>query len=256
MHDTTFVRVGRIICGVGSRRRLLGLLAGVPLAGILAHLDDEESAAKRKRHGRRHSHRPGKHKDNRKGKRKGKNDGFGLSDDECAAPFIAAGCTQEQFGTSVRWRCPNEADLHGVDLHGCDLTGAHLLAANLRGANLDNAILDSSDLGGADLTGATLRGASVQNYALLSGVILNDADLTNANLEYANLRDSFLHGTTLSGTDLFFAEFMEAEVDRAIFNNTTCPSGANSSINHPQSCCSQYLPGDAPFSGQCPRATD
>jgi hypothetical protein len=77
MDETAFDRFARAVSGAGSRRGLLRLVLGLPLAGLLTQLHDDESIAKRKRHGRRRGHRPGKHKDNRKGKRKGGKGGGG-----------------------------------------------------------------------------------------------------------------------------------------------------------------------------------
>ena len=65
------------LTGGRSRRGLLSLLAGLPLAGSLAtRLSDEADAAgRRKRHKKRHKHRPGNDKNNRNGKQKGKKKG-------------------------------------------------------------------------------------------------------------------------------------------------------------------------------------
>ncbi len=86
MEETAFDRFARAVSGAGPRRGLLRLVLGLPLAGLLAQLEDDETAAKRKRHGRRRGHRPGKHKDNRKGKRKGgKGNGGRLGGGQCGA---------------------------------------------------------------------------------------------------------------------------------------------------------------------------
>jgi hypothetical protein len=78
MDGSTFDRLTRAVSSVSSRRRLLGLLTSLGLSGLLTHLDDESTEAKRKRHGRRRGHRPGKRKDKRKGKRKRGKGGGGL----------------------------------------------------------------------------------------------------------------------------------------------------------------------------------
>ena len=106
MDDSTFDRLTRAISSTGSRRRLVGLLAGVGLAGLLSHLDDAETEAKRKRHGRRHSHRPGKHKHNRKGKSKGgRGKGGGIGG---PGPCTAKGGSCQQNGDCCGGNCFNQ----------------------------------------------------------------------------------------------------------------------------------------------------
>lgn len=69
MEASAFDRLSRAFVTVGSRRRLLGLLGLLPLAGHLP--DGTADVASAKRHGRNRGHRPGKGKDNRKGQRTG-----------------------------------------------------------------------------------------------------------------------------------------------------------------------------------------
>jgi hypothetical protein len=78
MEGSAFDRLARAVGVGGSRRGLLRLVVGLPLAGLLTRLDDEEGAARRKRHGRRRGHRPGKDKENRKGQRQ--DDGAALGE--------------------------------------------------------------------------------------------------------------------------------------------------------------------------------
>jgi hypothetical protein len=85
MDERTFDHVVRTIGTPGSRRLLFGVGAALPVAGLLAALSGEDSAARRK-HGRNRGHRPGKKKDNRKGRR---NNGGGLGGGEettCLSP--------------------------------------------------------------------------------------------------------------------------------------------------------------------------
>jgi hypothetical protein len=91
MEGSTFDRLTRAVSSVSSRRRLLGLLTSLGLSGLLSHLDDEATEAKRK-HGRNRSHHPGKHKRNRKGKRRGGKGGGIGSPGPCTANGDA--CTQ------------------------------------------------------------------------------------------------------------------------------------------------------------------
>lgn len=79
MDGSTFDRLTCAVSNFGSRRRLLGLLTGVGLGGLLTQLDDEAIEAKRK-HGRNRGHHPGKGKDNRKGQRKRE---VGRMEDDC-----------------------------------------------------------------------------------------------------------------------------------------------------------------------------
>jgi hypothetical protein len=69
-----FDRLAKLLARAGTRRGLLGRLAPLPLAGLLAALRTEasEAAGRRKRRVKRHKHQVGDHKDHRKGKRKGK----------------------------------------------------------------------------------------------------------------------------------------------------------------------------------------
>ena len=90
MDGSTFDRLARAVGSAGSRRHLLGVLA--TLGGLLTHLDDDESAAKR-RHGRNRGHRPGKSKDRRKGKRKGR--GGRLGSPANCSPQTCAGCCDD-----------------------------------------------------------------------------------------------------------------------------------------------------------------
>lgn len=77
MEGSAFDRLVRAVGANGTRRGLLRLVVSLPLAGLLTRFDDEESTAKRKRHGRRASHRPGKNKDRRKGQRQGEGAALG-----------------------------------------------------------------------------------------------------------------------------------------------------------------------------------
>jgi hypothetical protein len=63
----------------GTRRRLLRLLTGVPLAGAVAtHGDEAATAPRRKRRRLRNRRQSGNDKDNRKGKRKGQDQDQGV----------------------------------------------------------------------------------------------------------------------------------------------------------------------------------
>lgn len=70
------------------------------------------------------------------------------------------------------------------------------------------------DLHGANLTGQNLSGAN------LTGADLSGANLTNANLSGADFTGADLTGATLTGANRV----------GAIWSNTTCPSGSNSTV--------------------------
>src|SRR5262245_33227544 len=171
MEREAFDRVALAVAAGGSRRRVLGVVGALALAGVLSLPGQDTEAARQ--HGPNRGHRPGKDKDNRKGQRTGNGNGdaFGLSDEQCAATLTKGGCTQQSSGGSTSWTCPLHADLNGANLQGCDLSGAILRAAIIEGAKLQQANLTNADLSGAqmrtsDLTGAQLAGATLQNTIL------------------------------------------------------------------------------------------
>jgi uncharacterized protein YjbI with pentapeptide repeats len=88
------------------------------------------------------------------------------------------------------------ANISGVDFAGGDFTGA----------TLSSDVLDNDDFSGADLSGVDLDRSD------LTGSNLTDADLTNADLTNANLNNVILVG--------------------AVFDDTVCPDGTNSSSDN------------------------
>jgi uncharacterized protein YjbI with pentapeptide repeats len=85
-----------------------------------------------------------------------------------------------------------------------ELFGASLAGANLTDVDLAGAVLEEAHLAGSNLTGANLSKAD-----------LIDADLDKANLTRATLAGADLEGTQTSG---------------AIWSDTTCGNGLNSSL--------------------------
>jgi len=81
--------------------------------------------------------------------------------------------------------------------------GAVLAGADLAGASMPDVHLAEADLAGANLTGTNLT-ASRLTHVNLAGGNLTDANLSGANLDHANLTG-------------------------AVWNDTTCPDGINSS---------------------------
>ena len=76
MDSRRFDALTRTVSTSDTRRGVLRLLAGLPLAGVLAALVPAESeAGRRHRRNAHHRHRTGDDKDNRKGKRKGQGKG-------------------------------------------------------------------------------------------------------------------------------------------------------------------------------------
>src|SRR4051794_37955026 len=65
MDGTAFDRLARTLAGDGTRRRLLGLLGALPLAGRLAATDETETAASRRHAQRQPGDARAQHKDHR-----------------------------------------------------------------------------------------------------------------------------------------------------------------------------------------------
>jgi hypothetical protein len=91
MEGLPFDHLARAISPGGTRRRLLGALAGVTLGGLFSVLEHDATEARRKRHGRRRSHRPGRRKDNRKGLRGGNGGDLGRTP-ACIPVNVAGDC--------------------------------------------------------------------------------------------------------------------------------------------------------------------
>jgi len=108
-------------------------------------------------------------------------------------------------------------------MRNTNFSGANLQYAYLYG----NANFTNANFTGADLTGATLYGGGNFTNANFTGANLSGASLyaggifTNANFTGANLTGALLSQSTLSS---------------AVWNNTTCPGGTNSSAYTPQTC--------------------
>jgi hypothetical protein len=73
MEDASFDPLTRGVAGIITRRRMLGQLGALPLAGFLVAAGAEQGHATRPRHGRHAGHRPSKDKENRTGERNGDN---------------------------------------------------------------------------------------------------------------------------------------------------------------------------------------
>ena len=114
----------------------------------------------------------------------------------------------------------------GIDLSGCDLEGANFTGVDLSGSKFIGSNLAATtyfapnftgaDFSGADLTNAALCGPGATVYSGCYPDII-EANFTNANL--TNVRWLF-NGNTYG----------------AIWSNTTCPNGTNSSSYSPQTC--------------------
>ena len=254
MDGSAFDRLALELVAAATRRRFLAVLAGLPFAGLLTSLVDEEGAARRKRHGRRARHRPGKHKDNRRGKRKGSaNDRF----DACVSLLTARGCTgvTRTGGGS----CPPQTDLRGADLHGCILQNTNFernVFSNPDGtqaANFTSANLTSAYFGEAQMTGVNLTQANMY-LTQLPGARLDGANLNKANLKQAYLLQAYMPEVTIDGeayaaifTEAYLfhvrfdgaslqgANFQNANLSNAYWYNVTCPDG--SAFPGQGSCC-------------------
>ena len=105
------------------------------------------------------------------------------------------------------------ADFSGASLSQSYLyDNANFANANFTGANLTGSYLDAN----ANFTNANFSGANLSNSYLYNG-----ANFTNANFTGANLTGALLSESTLSA---------------AIWDDTTCPGGTNSSAYSPQTC--------------------
>jgi uncharacterized protein YjbI with pentapeptide repeats len=88
---------------------------------------------------------------------------------------------------------------------------------------LSNAnLISTAELGSTTLTNANLTGAILSGAHLDAIVDAVGANFTNANLELVNFQDANLYGAV--GMDT-------ANVNEAVWSNTTCPDGTNSDNN-------------------------
>ena len=160
-------------------------------------------------------------------------------------------------GAKLRGRVKHHGDLRGANLRRADLRHADLRGANLAGADLRSANLKHADVRGANLRGAKFhyappvhgRKAKRGNAAfacqpdcdsaIMSHMDMRNADLSNTSLKYADLSYSDLRGANLYRANLYYADLTStnltganlyfANLSRVTWNNTTCPSGVNTS---------------------------
>jgi len=125
-------------------------------------------------------------------------------------------------------------------LYGSNLTGANLMGATVQGGYKP---LQFANLSGANLKGATLGGGPNELG------VLQSANLTRANLSGATIRGSRpLSATNLTGANLLGASISgstfpsDEPLADAIYDNTTCPDGANSD-NVGGTCIGHGVPG-------------
>jgi Pentapeptide repeats (8 copies) len=97
-----------------------------------------------------------------------------------------------------RWR----ADFAGVDLHGVDLSNAALTEINLDTADLSRVNFSDTDLSGGD--GKDRHpGHTKIRYAVLRNAIFRNADVSHVDCSHS---------------DLSFANFIQIDSDRVIFD--------------------------------------
>ena len=170
-------------------------------------------------------------------------------------------CTLTRGAKCVGAKLRGKVKHHG-DLRKANLRRADLRHADLRGANLAGADLRSANLKHADVRGANLRGAKFHyappvhgrkakrgnaafacqpdcDSAIMSHMDMRNADLSNTSLKYADLSYSDLRGANLYRANLYYADLTStnltganlyfANLSRVTWNNTTCPSGVNTS---------------------------
>jgi uncharacterized protein YjbI with pentapeptide repeats len=159
------------------------------------------------------------------------------------------------------------ADLGAATFHGADLTHASLVDAKLTTGNLTEATVTGTNLTGAtltgvagwfltgtpsslpahwflldgylmgpgaDLTAASLTGVDLAGVDLAGGNLLQaslaGSNLTGANLSKANLSDVDLGSANLTRATLVGASVSGWQTPGAIWSDTTCPNGLNSSL--------------------------
>jgi uncharacterized protein YjbI with pentapeptide repeats len=127
----------------------------------------------------------------------------------------------------------------GSDFADCNLGTVFWFGVNYDGSNFSGVnfsvgthIYDSSSMVNADFSGASLSGAS----------LYSSANFTNANFTGTDLSNTYLYAggnftnANFSGANLTGAFLSESTLSSAIWNNTTCPGGTNSSLYSPQTC--------------------
>jgi uncharacterized protein YjbI with pentapeptide repeats len=127
----------------------------------------------------------------------------------------------------------------GSDFADCSLGAVLWSSVNYDGSNFSGVnfsvgayIYGSSSMVNADFSGAGLSGAR----------LYNSANFTNANFTGANLSNAYLYAggiftnANFTGANLTGAYLSETTLSMAIWNNTTCPGGTNSSQYIPQTC--------------------
>lgn len=157
--------------------------------------------------------------------------GANLSD----ANFNNAGLTGARTGELLG--CPSILPDSNFQCVSVSATGRFAIVGpslNLAGIDLHDANLNDVDLTDTDLSNTNLFSAD------LSNTILNNTNLSSANLGLARLAGSTLNGANLSVADLFDADLSNADLSnvigqplnasQAIYSNTICPNGVNSSV--------------------------
>ena len=147
----------------------------------------------------------------------------------------------------------------GIDMDGCELGGSHYFALNVpgaqfAGANLAGSFLyggsnfDDANFSGATMTSSYLYDSATFQNANFSGANLTGSylytlgDFTNANFTGANLTDANLYNggiftnANFTNANLTGANIVGGTFTNAIWNDTTCPGGTNSSAYTPQTC--------------------
>jgi len=127
-----------------------------------------------------------------------------------------------------QWREDNpkvRPDLHLYKLSDMDLSGYNFNHTDLRVAELDSATLHGSVFSEADLSGANLQDADLTwtnfNGAVLIGADLTNADLSDSMLPCANFGGAKLIGANFSRASLNGVSLVKAEVDGAIFTDSS-----------------------------------
>jgi hypothetical protein len=154
-----------------------------------------------------------------------------------ATPSVGSDFADCNLGSTLWF----DRNFDGSNFSGVNFaTGTHIYGpsssmanADFSGASLSQSYLyDGGTFANANFTGANLTGS----------YLYTNANFTNANFSGANLSNSYLYNganftnANFTGANLTGALLSESTLSAAIWDNTTCPGGTNSSAYSPQTC--------------------
>jgi len=113
-------------------------------------------------------------------------------------------------------RADEETFFQGANFEGSSFIDACWEGANLSYANFEKANLDGADFTKCDLKGANFYRASAKGTKF-SKANLTEAKMVSVNLFQGAMDKAKLINTDLRGSNLYEVEFLEAEIEKAIF---------------------------------------